>query len=129
MRRKISLLCLLLAWLCANGVVWNAVQVVGWAKMFHDYSQVMPATQAIKLTFSGEAPCDYCHLAESGREAAREQLPVNAALGADTERILFVADCAPIILVAAPDSAWPGVANDFGHLRTESVPVPPPRAA
>lgn len=129
MRRQLSLACLLLAWLCANGVVWNAVQVIGWAKMFHDYSQVMPAAQALTLTFSGEAPCDFCHLAESGQEATREHLPVNAALGGGAEKIFFVADCAPIALIAAPDSAWPGVADTAGRLRTEAVPVPPPRAA
>ena len=129
MRRQLSFACLLLAWLCANGVIWNAVQVVGWAKMFHDYSQVMPAAQALQLTFSGEAPCDFCHLAESGQDAAREHLPVNAALGGAMEKIFFVADCVPIVLIAAPDSTWPGVADDFGRLRTEAVPVPPPRVA
>ena len=75
MRRKISLLCLLVAWLCANGVVWNVVQVIGWPKMLHDYSQVMPVTEAIKLTFSGEAPCDFCRVAETGKDQADQQLP------------------------------------------------------
>jgi len=127
-RRQLSLACLLLAWLCANGVVWNAVQVIGWAKMFHDYSQVMPATQALQLTFSGEAPCNFCNLAESGREQT-EQLPQQAALGGAMEKFLLVADCTPIVVIAAPDSAWPGVVDDAGLLRTEAVPVPPPRVA
>ena len=34
-RRTLSIACLCLAWLCANGALWNVVQLVGWAKMFH----------------------------------------------------------------------------------------------
>ena len=56
-RRRISIAALCLAWLCANGAIWNAVQVVAWARMFQDYSQGMPLAQALQLTFSGEAPC------------------------------------------------------------------------
>lgn len=52
-RRNLTFACLILAWLCANGAVWNVVQVVAWARMFHDYSQVMPAAQAVQITFDG----------------------------------------------------------------------------
>lgn len=128
MRRKLALTALFAAWLCANGVVWNVVQVVAWAKMFHDYSDVMPAAKALRLTFSGEAPCDLCHLAESGQKAAREQVPPEAVLGAGAEKILFVADCTPVVLVAGTDPAWPGAPDAAGLTRTEAVPVPPPRA-
>jgi hypothetical protein len=127
-RRKLSLLCLLAAWLCANGVVWNAVQVVGWTKMLSDYSRVMPVTEAIKLTFSGEAPCDFCRVAESGRNQAEQQLP-HDILGSAAERILFVADCTPLEVVAATDSTWPGLVAEAGLTRPGAVPVPPPRAA
>lgn len=128
MRRKISLLCLLLAWLCANGVVWNAVQVVGWTKMLRDYSRVMPVGEAIKLTFSGEAPCDFCRVAESGRDQAGQQLPHDVP-GSAAERIFFVADCTPLEVVATADSTWPGLAHEAGLTRTAAVPVPPPRVA
>ena len=74
MRRTISTTCLLLAWLCANGAVWNVVQVVAWAKMFHDYSQVMPVADALELTFDGSAPCDMCTIAQDGQDTARSQL-------------------------------------------------------
>lgn len=125
-RRKLSIACLLCAWVCANGVVWNVVQVVAWTKMVHDYSQVMPLAQALKVTFSGEAPCDLCHISQSAEETARQQLP-HDVLGAGQEK--FVLACAlpvPLILLS-PDSAWPGVDHDAGLTRTEAVPVPPPR--
>ncbi len=127
MRRKLSITCLVLAWLCANGAVWNIVQIVGWAKMFQGYAQVMPAAQALQLTFDGSAPCDLCHLAEAGQDATRNtQLPA-APTGAP-EKILLIAECVPAPVLVAPDFVWPGIANDAGLTRTESVPVPPPRA-
>jgi hypothetical protein len=126
-RRTLSTTCLLLAWLCANGAVWNVVQVVAWAKMFHTYSQVMPATQALALTFDGSAPCDMCTLAQDGQDTARSSLPREAALGGDTEKILMLAECAPAAVLVAPEISWPGLAHEAGLSRTESVPVPPPR--
>jgi hypothetical protein len=125
-RRKISVLFLLLAWLCANGVVWNAVQVVGWVKMVRDYSEVMPFTQALSVTFSGEAPCDFCRVAESGREQT-QQLPQQATLGAAVEKIFFLADAAPVVVLPAPVASWPVPAAETGSRRGEAVPVPPPR--
>ena len=126
MRRKLSLTCLLCAWFCANGVVWNVVQVVGWAKMFHDNAQTMSVSRAIEVTFSGEAPCNFCHISQSAEENARQQLP-HDVLGSSAEK--FVMDCqvaTPVILVS-PDSTWPGVADDTGLTRTEAVRVRPPR--
>ncbi len=126
-RRTLSTTCLLLAWLCANGAVWNVVQVVAWAKMFHDYSQVMPVAEALELTFDGSAPCDMCTIAQDGQDATRSQLPRDAALGGGAEKILLIADSVPTHEWVAPDSVWPGLAHETGLLRTETVPVPPPR--
>lgn len=126
MRRQLSVTCLLLAWLCAHGAVWNVVQVVGWAKMIHDYSQVMPFAKAVELTFDGNAPCNLCTIAEAGQDAARDN-PAPAALGGGAEKILLIADCVPAPVLVAPDFSWPGVADTAGLTRTESVPVPPPR--
>lgn len=128
MRRTISTTCLLLAWLCANGAVWNVVQVVAWGKMFHDYSQMMPVASALELTFDGSAPCELCHLSQDAQDSARSQLPTDAALGGGAEKILFVADSAPAFVLVAPASAWPGLVHEAGLTRTDAVPVPPPRA-
>jgi hypothetical protein len=125
-RRKFSIVCLLFAWLCANGAIWNVVQVVGWAQMIRNYSQIMPATQALQVTFDGSAPCKLCHLAHDGRAAA-EKAPPSAALGGAEEKIFLMAECAPTPVLVAPDFSWPGVADVAGLARTESVLVPPPR--
>ncbi len=127
MRRKLSISCLLFAWLCANGALWNVVQVVAWGKMLHDYSLVMPLARAVQITFDGSAPCDLCRLSQSAEETARQQLPHEAALGGGMEKLLLVSESLPAVILTAPDFVWPGVVNDAGPARTESVPVPPPR--
>lgn len=127
MRRILSTTYLLLAWLCANGAVWNVVQVVAWAKMFQEYSQVMPASEALALTFDGSAPCAMCVIAQGGQDAARQQLPADAALGGGQEKIVLLADSVPTPVLVAPESVWPGLVHEAGLLRTEAVPVPPPR--
>ncbi len=126
-RRHVSIFALFLAWLCANGAVWNVVQLVAWAKMFHDYSQVMPVTRALQVTFDGTKPCGICCAVQKAQDAARDQLPRDAALGGTMEKILLLSETVPAIVVTAPDFAWPGVTNDTGPLRTEAVPVTPPR--
>jgi hypothetical protein len=125
-RRKLSLACLVCAWFCANGVVWNVVQVVGWAKMLRDNSQTMSLTRAVEVTFSGEAPCEFCHISRTAEDTAQQQLP-HDVLGSAAEKILFLTDCAPAPLIPAPEVSWPGVADATGLTRTEAVPVRPPR--
>ncbi len=44
----------------------------------------------------------------------------------DIRRALEMKDVDALV-VAAPDSAWPGVTDDTGLTRTEAVPVTPPR--
>ncbi len=126
MRRRISIIALCLAWLCANGAIWNVVQVVAWVRMFSDYSQVMPVAQALRITFDGSAPCALCHFTEKAQDAAREQLPRETALNGDG-KILLATESATVFVLAAPDFAWPGGVGDAGLIRTETVPVPPPR--
>ena len=125
-RRKISVLCLLVAWLFANGVTWNVVQVVAWAKMFRNYSESMPAAQALKLTLSGEAPCNLCRMAEAAKNTADQQLPHNA-IGSGSEKFLLACNVPAPVIFVSPDLAWPGVADASGRVRTDAVPLPPPR--
>lgn len=126
MRRKISIGLLLIAWLCAQGAIWNMVQVVGWAKMYHDFSQVMPIAQALRLTFDGSAPCDLCKLAQGGQETAKQtQLPDKSDSG--SQKLLLISEGIPSPVLIAPLFAWAGAAKRPCPSRTEPVPVPPPR--
>ncbi len=126
MRRKISILCLLVAWLFANGVTWNVVQVVAWARMYRDNARTMPATQALQVTFSGEAPCDLCRMADAAKNTADQQLP-HDAIGSGSEKFLLACTVPAPVIFLSPDSAWPSVADASGRTRTDAVPLPPPR--
>lgn len=126
MRRRVSIAALCFAWLCANGVIWNGVQVVAWAKMIHDYSQVMPLARAIKVTFDGSAPCDLCVITEKARDTERAQLPHQAALGASDKLVLAFHATVPVVLTP-PELTWPAIGDLTGPGRTEPVPLPPPR--
>ncbi|HET7536329.1 MAG TPA: hypothetical protein VFJ90_07740 [Candidatus Didemnitutus sp.] len=127
MRRKLSFTCILIAWLCANGAVWNVVQVVAWARMFRDYSRVMSASQALTVTLDGSAPCELCQISEKARDQARDQ-DSPAALASTDKLVLAYQVSATPLVVAAPQENWPDIAHDAGLIRTDPVPVPPPRA-
>jgi hypothetical protein len=97
-------------------------------KMIHDYSEAMPMAKALEITFDGSAPCNLCHLSQKAENTARQQLPIDALLGGGMKKLLLATeDLVPIILVT-PDFVWPGIVNDAGNIRTETVPVPPPRS-
>ncbi|MBI2515581.1 MAG: hypothetical protein HYV95_01580 [Opitutae bacterium] len=127
MRRRLSLLCLCFAWLCANGALWDAVQVVAWGKMFATYSTYLSPAKALAKTFDGSKPCELCSVAQHGKDAARDaQSP--ATPGGNSERLLLAAEVASPLVLTAPDFSWPSAADDSGLIRAERVPVPPPRA-
>ena len=128
MRRNFSISCLIFAWLCANGALWNTVQVVGWVKMIQAFSASMPMERALEITFDGSAPCNLCHLSQKAENTARQQLPVDALLGGGMKKLHLAVDALTPIILATPVFAWPGIVNDAGNVRTESVPVPPPRS-
>jgi len=86
------------------------------------------SNQRVSVT---ENPAREFHRREHGiqRDAAQHQLraSVCAALGGGMDKLLLLADSVPILVVAAPDFAWPSVIHNIGLTRTELVPVTPPR--
>jgi len=126
MRRRLSLACLLVAWFCANGAVWDVVQVVAWARMFCVNAQILSVGQAVRRTFDGSKPCELCAMAQKGRDAARDQAPAQP-VGQD-DRLLLVCHVTTSFVPEVPASGWPAASDAVGVLRADSVPVPPPRA-
>lgn len=103
------------------------MQVVGWAKMFSDYAKVMPAGEAFARTFDGSEACDFCTIAATG-EKARQQLPQDTILGGGEKFLLAHEVASPFVFATVPAAAWPGADAVRGLTRSDSVPVPPPRA-
>ena len=122
MRRTLSILALCSAWLCANGALWDCVQVFAWGQMLHTYSRIMPLDKAIEKTFDGSAPCEICDIVND----ARQQQPAHVAEHS-SEKILLACHTPEPLVIAMPEFAWPGALDRTGLIRTETVPVPPPR--
>lgn len=126
MGKKPAIFALLFAWLCANGVLLDAAQVLAWAKMFAGYSSSMSVAAALEATFDAEKPCGMCLGISAAKEASKKQLPQAVERSAEK---LQLALHRPEPIVLTPDAGhWPAPLASVAPSRTESVPVPPPRA-
>jgi hypothetical protein len=121
-RRHFQILTLCLAWLCANGAMWDAVQVFAWGKMIRDYAQIMSFTQAVQKTFDGSGSCYFCAVVDDVKAGTPAQ-----QVERSQERVLLALQTPEKFMMNAPAFTWPDVADDTGLTRTEPVPVPPPR--
>jgi hypothetical protein len=124
-RKKISLTGLLLAWLCANGAIWDVMQVFAWGKMFSEYATVLSVTDALAATFDPARRCHRCIAISEAKSAGQEQGPLPSA---PAETKLVLACESPVqYLVAQSRAAWPAVQVGVAPLRIEPVILPPPR--
>ena len=124
-RRILATASLVFAWLCANGALLDAVQVVAWGKMFAGYAGTMTVSAALKETFDPAKPCALCRHVAEAKESARQEMP---SLGDNA---------GPKFVLALNISEPPVFTNDRGDWlaspsnsvceRTDPVPVPPPR--
>lgn len=125
MRRKISTACLLFAWLCANGAIWDVMQVFAWTKMFTGYAQNMAVAAALKETFDPNKPCELCTTVAKAKEQEQKQLPPQIERGAD--KLVLATHANTPVVFHRPAHDWPGLSHEAGMSRTDPVPLPPPR--
>ena len=125
-RRRIAIFPLVLAWVCANGAIWDVVQVFAWGKMFAGYTQTMSLGAALRETFEPSKACEMCSGIATAREAAKEQAPVVADRAA--EKIILALDAPAPLLFDQDHADWPMIPAGDARVRAERVPVPPPRA-
>ncbi len=125
MRKKIASLALFFAWLCANGALLDAVQVIAWGKMFAGNAGSMNPVAALQETFNPAKRCEMCRSIAAVRESAQQQLPQTVEPAAE-KILLALHSPAPVVLANDPGD-WPAVRASLAPSRTEAVPVPPPR--
>lgn len=125
-RKKLSITCLLFAWLCANGALLDAVQVFAWGKMFAENARALPLGEALAATFDPAKPCEMCLGVAAAKETARQQLP-GSVEKAGQEKLVLALHAAnrPIFLSSSAD--WPVTLASVPPSRTDPVPLPPPR--
>ena len=68
MRRQLSLVITLFAWLLATGGHWDFVQTIAWGRMFVTNVQTMPVLEAVEKTFSVESRCSVCQAVAHAKE-------------------------------------------------------------
>jgi hypothetical protein len=125
-RSRITIIPLVLAWICANGAIWDVVQVFAWGRMFAGYTQTMTIGAALRETFDPSRPCEMCSGIANAREAAKEQVPA-AVEGAVEKIVLALHSPAPLVFDRTRIK-WPVMRIGIAPIRSERVPVPPPRA-
>ena len=124
-RRTIAIAGLLLAWICANGAVWDVVQVFAWARMFAGYVHVLPVRAALSETFDSSKPCEFCIAVAKAKETEQKQTPQQ--IERSVEKLVLACEAPEKILIPPSACEWPADPLHFGVVRIEPVPVPPPR--
>jgi hypothetical protein len=122
--RRLTHLVVFLAVVFSCGGQWAAIQCLAWANMVREYSQVVPLTEAVKMTFSGDYPCSICKALAEKRSTDQQK-----ALALEKYDKKFVSLAA--LSVAPPSSAvrrYP-VFLTVLFSRLDTPPVPPPRSA
>jgi len=126
MRRKLSLIAMLTAWLLATGSHWDLVQTFAWGRMIATYSQSMPLAQAVKLTFTPDNLCGVC---ESVSEAKQQQDPTVPSDAKAPGKILLVFEPASVFVAElALAGQWMSCEASPVLRDGSPPPVPPPRA-
>ncbi|MBI5771546.1 MAG: hypothetical protein HZA93_27480 [Verrucomicrobia bacterium] len=126
MRRAFPTAALIFAWLCANGALWDAAQLFAWAKMFAGYAQTLTVTHAIEQTFDASKPCEMCVSIAKAKEIEQTRAP--QSIEHSTEKLVLACELPPRTVFEVPRLEWPDAPSRVALIRTERVPVPPPRA-
>ena len=124
-RRTLAIASLLLAWICANGAVWDVVQVFAWARMFAGYAHVLPVQAALSETFDSNKPCPICLAVAKAKETEHRQSPQQIERSA--EKLVLACEASERVLIQPSAQEWPADPAHPGLVRIEPVPVPPPR--
>ena len=122
--RRLTHIIVLAAFVFSCGGQWYVLQGVAWVKMLHDYSQMVPFTEAVSMTFSGKYPCEICKALAEKKQAENDKICSLDKL----EKKFFP----PVALALAKPVAtvvqYRDVVNFFPD-RADSPPTPPPRSA
>ena len=109
---------------CTLGLHWAALQSVAWTTMLVERAQTASFTAALKTTFDGQHPCKLCQVVRAGQSAEKKSEATLKLVKLETAAPREVAPVlqppCPVPLVASATGTW--------SVRTETPPLPPPRA-
>jgi hypothetical protein len=122
--RRLTHVIILAAFVFSLGGHWYILQGLAWANMIREYSQVVPFTQAVGMTLSGQYPCSICKAIAEHKSTDQQK-----AFTLDQNEKKFTL---PATLVMFRPAASPILYPDLVsllQLRSEAPPTPPPRPA
>jgi hypothetical protein len=120
--RRLTHIIVLAAFVFSCGGQWYVLQCVAWIKMMHDYAQMVPFTEAVGMTFSGQYPCAICKAL-----AEKKQSENNKICSLEKYEKKFFPPVA--VALARPDAIplqYPVYLSSL-QTRAEPPPTPPPR--
>jgi len=126
-RRRLSLLLTLAAWLLATGSQWDLVQTFALGRMFAANASTMPLLAAAERTLSPEGRCAICAAVTAAKQQEGNSATVPAGKAGGKIFLLYQPAAAPV--VAAPVfSPW-SLSDPFVTTAGRAAPpLPPPRA-
>jgi hypothetical protein len=123
--RRLTLLVVLVAFTFSCGGQWPLLQCVAWANMIREYSEMVPLSQAVQMTFSGQYPCALC---KAIAEKKQEENTKFAATFKHEKKI--ISSGLSIAARSTTVSSQSFVIRDqVFQTRSEAPPTPPPRFA
>jgi len=123
--RRLTHFIVLAAFIFSCGGQWYALQCIAWVKMISDYSQMVPLTEAVSMTFSGQYPCAICKaLAEKPTPDNDKSLAFEKYEKKQIASSVVVPSIFPqVVSISYLDQSV------FLCTRNDAPPIPPPRAA
>jgi hypothetical protein len=122
-RRHFSVLCMLAAWLCANGAALEVMQAYAWTRMFAGYARTCDLALAVSETFNPGKLCPLCKAVQKEREAGGKQ---QATATVERATILFC-QRSDLVLARPLKREWPELSPVFAAAWRQPVPLPPPK--
>jgi hypothetical protein len=104
----------------------DVAQGFAWARMFTGYAKSESVASAARDTFDPARPCRICLAVKAARDASSAHCPV--AQQAETSKIILAFEEPGTFIGQAPSRGWPLVASMDAPVRSQDVPLPPPRA-
>jgi hypothetical protein len=120
--RRLTHVMVLAAFVFSLGGHWYLLQGLAWINMIHEYSQEVPLTEAVGMTFSGKFPCSLCKAIAEHKSSEQQK-----AFTLDKNEKKFPLPSEPVIFEpAATTVPYSDFASSL-QLRSEAPPTPPPR--
>ncbi len=122
--RRLTHIIVLAAFVFSCGGQWYVLQTIAWVKMLHDYSQMVPFTEAVGMTFSGQYPCPICKAIAEKQKSENDKIfsfeKYDKFFFPQAGGALARSGYTPVSFVKYQDSF---------HFRADPPPTPPPRLA